>query len=374
MLESQGMASVIASLCQRRTRPLPGLWDKSDFAAREAWKKVVALHPDDKRRIQALRDRQSALAQPLAATGRLLAIDALSVAPFTTGLGNEHPLENGFSFLNPYGVPYLPGSGVKGVLRQAARELAGVADEAIDALFGKEAKDGKDHQRGALTFWDVVPQIKGDALMVEVMTVHQKHYYQDGQSPHESGQPIPINFLTVPPLSGFLFHVQCNLPHLNRLAPALANEHRWQALLGVAFEHAFQWLGFGAKTAVGYGAMERDVQAEEARRVKQAERAAAERLEAEREAARAKMDPVERSIHDFLEQRPDKNQSEISAVIGEVKQGRWQGDEKIAAARWLEQMMKATKGEWKEISQAKKPERDKPYQNTLLVKGWLQGK
>jgi CRISPR-associated protein Cmr6 len=30
----------------------------------------------------------------------------------------------------------------------------------------------------------------------------------------------------------------------------------WKALLQSAFEHAFQWLGFGAKTAVGYGAMD----------------------------------------------------------------------------------------------------------------------
>ncbi|MDD3652268.1 RAMP superfamily CRISPR-associated protein, partial [Immundisolibacter sp.] len=72
--------------------------------------------------IQALRDRQTRLFETVAAVERLC-LDAKATAPFTTGLGNEHPLENGFAFLNPYGLPYLPGSGVKGVLRQAAREL-----------------------------------------------------------------------------------------------------------------------------------------------------------------------------------------------------------------------------------------------------------
>ena len=43
-----------------------------------------------------------------------LELMAKSVSPFTTGLGNEHPLENGFAFLNPYGLPYLPGSGRQG--------------------------------------------------------------------------------------------------------------------------------------------------------------------------------------------------------------------------------------------------------------------
>jgi CRISPR-associated protein Cmr6 len=50
-------------------------------------------------------------------------------APLATGLGNEHPVENGFSFVSPYGLPYIAGSGVKGALRRAAE---------IMALFGEE--------------------------------------------------------------------------------------------------------------------------------------------------------------------------------------------------------------------------------------------
>jgi hypothetical protein len=59
----------------------------------------------------------------LAAAQGALTIEALSTAPFATGLGNEHPIENGFAFLTPYGLPYLAGSGLKGVLRRAAQEL-----------------------------------------------------------------------------------------------------------------------------------------------------------------------------------------------------------------------------------------------------------
>lgn len=257
-----------------------------------------------------LLSRQAALADALPA-GAVLRLDTKATAPFTTGLGNEHPLENGFAFLNPYGLPYLPGSGVKGVLRQAARELAGgewgetggwrddrpypllagpddahkpVLDKnrqpvmlsPADVLFGRETPEGdSEHVRGALTFWDVIPQLKGDSLLVEIMTPHQSHYYQwkkDRQgnpvpeSPHDSGQPTPIPFLTVPPGSGFTFHVVCDHAHLQRLAPELAatdpatGKPRWQTLITTAFGHAFAWLGFGAKTAVGYGAMETEDQ------------------------------------------------------------------------------------------------------------------
>ncbi len=284
------------------------------------------LTPRDKAVMQGLASRQSALAATVAAD-QLLRLDALATAPFTTGLGNEHPLENGFAFLNPYGLPYLPGSGVKGVLRQAARELAKGEwgkkrgwDEALDyeitidrkpvrlsmldVLFGRESADGDtEHVRGALTFWDVLPQIKGDSLMVEIMTPHQSHYYQqkrdrragDSTSPHDSGQPNPISYLTVPPGSGFAFHVVCDSAHLTRLAPALLDDDngkpRWQTLMTTAFEHAFQWLGFGAKTAVGYGAMEseamRQTRAQEAERQREARKEDDHREKALRQQAEA---------------------------------------------------------------------------------------
>lgn len=261
--------------------------------------------------MESLATRQSTLATPLAAQGRLLTLDAKSVAPFTTGLGNEHPLENGFAFLNPSGLPYLPGSGVKGVLRQAARELEsgdwgdaqGWTEDAITHLFGLQSEDGdKNHQRGALTFWDVIPQLAGDSLQVEVMTPHQSHYYQQkedpksgrSKNPHDSGQPNPINFLTVPPGSGFAFHVQCNLPFLQRLAPALAEGGRWQALMQEAFKHAFAWLGFGAKTAVGYGAMTRDAKAEQATQARLAQVQAEEAVR-ELEARLATLSPEDQA-------------------------------------------------------------------------------
>ena len=263
--------------------------------------------------MQALAARQAHIAQ---STPHVLTLDALATAPFTTGLGNEHPLENGFAFLNPYGLPYLPGSGVKGVLRRAARELASGewgeshgwdAEEIhllerkghatidlsiIDVLFGRETESGDgDHVRGALSFWDALPQIPGDTLAVDIMTPHQSHYYQkrqdrksgDSTSPHDSGAPNPISFLTLPPGTGFAFHVVCDVAHLERLAPDLAHGQRWQTLLTAAFEHAFEWLGFGAKTAVGYGAMESNDQ----RQRKQEEAAQRKAAEKEREKAEA---------------------------------------------------------------------------------------
>lgn len=377
ILDRQGVEAAMAHARGARGR-FPELWQKNDHAANHAWGEVAKLGKDDRDRMAALSARQLALAA--APVGAVSTFDGRSIAPFTTGLGNEHPLENGFAFLWPYGLPYLPGSGVKGVLRQAARELApSLADEGIAkwgmpsdwseavivALFGSDEPDHA--QRGALTFWDVIPQINGNKLMVEVMTGHQGHYYMQGQTPHDSGQPVPVNFLTVPPDSGFTFHVVCDQPFLRRIAPELAENARWKTLLQQAFEHAFDWLGFGAKTAVGYGAMSADANAAERRehqaeqQRKEAERRAREEAQRrDREAALAQMDPLEREVAEM----PD-----IPTAIRALEEGRW-GDDQAKAAGFIRQRMER-EGVWVERSTKKNPSKDKPYQRTLKVKEYL---
>lgn len=215
---------------------------------------VCRLGESAKKQIDAIRKRQKTLTSQYGTN--VFSVNTQSAAPFAAGLGNEHPIENGFAFLTPYGLPYLAGSGVKGILRRAMQELrdddkAGFADEAIDALFGpEEINQPEDANRGALDFWDVFPKPFGDKLVVEIMTPHFGSYYQGKSTPHDSGAPIPVSFLAVPAKSDFDFHVVC---HPTRLPESLQNI--WRDLLQLAFDHAFEWVGFGAKTSVGYGAM-----------------------------------------------------------------------------------------------------------------------
>lgn len=359
--------------------------------------KAVGRLGDHKAAMQAIIQRQKTLAE---ATANTLAMEAIATAPFTTGLGSEHPLENGFSFLNPYGLPYLPGSGIKGVLRQAARELAsgdwgdthGWSEEkdhelkagkntiqlsVLDVLFGKESLDGDtDHVRGVLSFWDALPRIPGDTMAVDIMTPHQSHYYQGSQNPHDSGSPNPIAFLTLPPGTGFTFHARCDLPRLQRLAPRLAENDHWQALLTAAFEHAFAWLGFGAKTAVGYGAMQTDPEI----RARQEKEAAEKREQAEREERERQRDaelralpPVERAMREILDARTDPNLGEIPALKNAIKGGQWQGEIKRELALKLRDLMEAAK-KWRLQSTKKNPAKDNDYQDTLLVQSWIDGK
>lgn len=288
-------------------------------------KDACPLPPSSLDALKGIRARQQALIDHYGTGGYRIA--TTSTAPFATGLGNEHPIENGFSFLTPYGLPYLAGSGVKGILRRAAEELAFENETqrpedwtwlAVWYLFGFEgavdlgslwdaqsplgqafardvpktsaqpdiyplirtlfagSKEGArflDTQnqgaeqflracmtgkslrgglqcRGALDFWDVFPNPAGGKLVVEIMTPHYGGYYQKDETPHDSGAPVPVSFLAVPAKSQFDFHVVCQP---SRLPESLKDE--WRALLDRAFRHAFEWVGFGAKTSIGYGAM-----------------------------------------------------------------------------------------------------------------------
>ncbi|MBI4517317.1 MAG: type III-B CRISPR module RAMP protein Cmr6 [Deltaproteobacteria bacterium] len=301
--------------------------------------------------VSSLRARQCALA---AASGDVLTLDARSTAPLVTGVGMEHPLENGFAFLDPYGLPYLPGSGVKGVIRRAAEELvlfsddpkgwsvgavwwlfgfdatsaylarAEVNDEAAerwrqayfeslkrdrdlasaliaahrDALKeeacrdvlerGPEALPGSKacrriHQAGALEFWDAFIAPAGDRMRVDIMNPHFSHYYQNGGPPSDDGSPNPIFFLAVPAGSELTFHVRFQ-PGGN--VPARVHES-WMALVREAFLYALDWLGFGAKTAVGYGRMVLDKEAGDRRRA-ESEKRETERRRREDEARKAR--------------------------------------------------------------------------------------
>ncbi len=356
-------------------------WEADSNQKTAALNQVISLDQSCQKQIKALRQRQVALAECCAP--EILILPATSTAPFMTGTGMEHPLENGFSFLNPYGLPYLPGSGVKGVLRRAAEELVsgdygdpeGWNQDAIDALFGRETEAGDSEtarNRGALMFWDVIPEPAGGKLAVDIMTPHYGDYYQGNTTPHDSGQPNPIPFLVIPPGSSFTFHVQCNPV----LLPKTLRDS-WPILLEAAFRHAFEWLGFGAKTAVGYGqfpgdALEKAKAEREAAVQRRQEEAAKERAEAERREKLAAMSPLDRAIEEVVAAVP-QGQPRYKAILNALKQGKWSGDEARQVAESIRSLMTQA-GAWRVKSEKKKPEKDEPYQATLAVLAYLEGK
>jgi len=153
----------------------------------------------------------------------------------------------------------------------------------------------------------------------------------------------------------------------------------WRKLLETAFEHAFDWFGFGAKTAVGYGQLLRNDDEIEDMRQKnmllqkheQQQAAEAAQLAAEEE-RRASLSPFEKSLLEVTEADPDPKKSEDAKLLTALKQGKWQGEEaKLVAEKVKSELVQQKK--WKEKTEKKNPAKDHDYQKTLEVLKYLGG-
>lgn len=167
------------------------------------------------------------------------------------GMGNASVYENGFTFHPTYGIPYLPGSSLKGMTRHWAKAEVEVKVKAGDYLkiFGNEQAESEDFQQGQIIFFDALPtQLSQDMVQPDIMNNHYPDYYEGNKPPADWLSPRPIFFLTMKGVT-FQFH----LGYIPR-----AGEEQDEQLL----KTAEQWLkcamrdaGIGAKTAVGYGRM-----------------------------------------------------------------------------------------------------------------------
>ena len=236
------------------------------------------------------------------------------------GLGSTHVLETSLTLHHIYGVPYIPGSAFKGVVRAASfwdlsNDLIDEKSEEITirrleafqnvlysiAVWDKDSRrkwendikkkvkntedteiilrkfDSDDviiHQllfgtagfKGLLTFLDVYPDPKGtgvkDLFDMDVMTPHYSPYYSDPQSnpPGDWYDPVPIPFLTVKPGVEFRAKVLFDGWRWDRVRERLSlkldlKEGLKDRVIGWV-EEAFNSLGVGAKTRLGYGRLE----------------------------------------------------------------------------------------------------------------------
>ena len=163
---------------------------------------------------------------------------------FVTGLGRNHPVENGFAWHPTLGVPYLPGSSVKGLVRAWATHDADPApsETELDHLLGRADALGS---AGHVIFLDAIPA-KAVRLEADVMTPHYAGW-KINEPPGDWREPNPVPFLVVAPETPFLFSLLPRGVEKDKLAPVF----RW-------LTDALRNAGAGAKTAVGYGRFAND--------------------------------------------------------------------------------------------------------------------
>lgn len=163
---------------------------------------------------------------------------AVLVSRMVSRLGEPHPLETGFMFHPLYGVPFLPGSGLKGAVRAFVERQQ--PDAIVKELFGTTDSEGR------AVFLDAFPCV--NALEVDYLTVHFPGYYPDGkQWPSDDKNPIPVPFLTVPAGTQWVFRFALR-------PPCRGQQARTSLSMLREFVHeTLEEAGLGAKRNSGYG-------------------------------------------------------------------------------------------------------------------------
>jgi CRISPR-associated protein Cmr6 len=175
---------------------------------------------------------------------------------FVSGLGLNNPVENGMAWHHTLGVPYLPGTSVKGLVRAWVEQwVSDLSQVEINRIFGpkgnKQEETDDDNSKkttkhvGSIIFFDALP-LKPVQLTADVMTPHYQKYYNGNEPPADWLAPNPIPFLTVKDNQTFLFNV----------APREKNNEEQISdckLILEWLDQALLNMGAGAKTAAGYG-------------------------------------------------------------------------------------------------------------------------
>jgi CRISPR-associated protein Cmr6 len=187
------------------------------------------------------------------------------------GLGASHPQETSMTLHHIYGIPYIPGSAIKGVTKhwavlKFAEEVSKsenikfekAIDDVSKALENGEKMDlkvedlefsqlieifGTQEKQGRVIFFDAYP-VGEINLKIDIINPHYPKYYDGKEPPADWDSPMPIKFLSLENTT-FRFY----------LATKVRDDFE-KNLLNKARELLFEALsnfGIGAKTSLGYG-------------------------------------------------------------------------------------------------------------------------
>lgn len=233
----------------------------------------------------------------------------------------------GIALDRAFGLPYIPGSAIKGVCRAAA--LDEISQSSGDqtkelvsrfcSVFGYSKNDLKgdlkaqahlfkeleDARKGAISFLPSYP-INHAKIVVDLTNVHYPDYYKSGnQRDLSKERPRPNPFPTVESGAQFAFCLALNNMPIDEEPKELLNQARkW-------LEAALTDRGIGAKTAAGYGwfrlcpeilsELEEQEAEEKARLAKlKADKEAEDEAREAESARRSALSPVERAQEDLL--------------------------------------------------------------------------
>lgn len=202
--------------------------------------------------------RQEKLVEDLA--DEALKMTFIPAGRLIIGLGQPSVYETSLTLHHLYGIPYIPGSALKGMTRNwllgelfSQDEKEALDDEGFRQIFGGPKTNTLKAQRGGVRFFDAFP-LEEPKLVFDIINPHYASYYSDPEgkkSPGDYDTPIPIVFLTVETKMGFRIVLTAQENSLIQ-----RGKFSGKRILPTAAQYLKEALadqGLGAKTSVGYG-------------------------------------------------------------------------------------------------------------------------
>lgn len=230
-----------------------GLWLDRFLPALPERDKQLERSPQAEHIFEATRLREPLIYRPAFARWEHELLDAGAIVRagvvegrVAVGLGAESVLETAVTLHRVYGVPFIPGTALKGMAAAYARRFLdgdwALSGDAYKTVFGAGGHTG---QAGYVTFFDALyipgSSTTGRPLEPDVLTVHHPSYYQSGaKAPADWDSPNPVAFVSA--TGAYLLALG---------GPSEAWIERTFELLAAALKE----IGVGAKTASGYGRM-----------------------------------------------------------------------------------------------------------------------
>lgn len=172
--------------------------------------------------------------------GAAIAFDIVSLTKIMFGSGNASALEVGVHLNKPWGVPYISGSSIKGILASFLRKTKTMSLDGPDYVNIFGGSYGKNEYSGSVIFNDAWLYPDSDSWFErDIINPHYQRYYSGERFPDGMESPIPVQTLALS--GGLSFFVSMQGP-----------DNLLQYLKDV-LKQAFYEIGAGAKTAVGYG-------------------------------------------------------------------------------------------------------------------------
>ncbi|QRN96596.1 type III-B CRISPR module RAMP protein Cmr6 [Archangium violaceum] len=265
--ETPGQVPSHAGLGYTRCAPLAVL--QEDPAARKRWLELLTQCREPARYSQAYRRWKESFQGP-----DTLCFIVRAESRVLVGHGTSSATGVGLTLHHTWGVPVLPGSALKGLTAHYVQTVYGPEPGIEDPerepfrgttwefsrpsrapgrvfrrLFGSPDVDelSEKGSQGEVVFHDAlwVPAEMGSGPMLarDVLTVHQRAYYESGgrEWPVDFDDPNPVSFLTVAPGNRFLVVLEAR------------GERALLERAGRYVREALESWGLGGKTAAGYG-------------------------------------------------------------------------------------------------------------------------